>query len=88
MDEPIIAEHALKHGLLKEEIEQAWNRPLVVRHRISPNEGEIVAVGQTLSGGLVELVAARKGFVTIIFHAMKPPTKKVLLELGLIRRKR
>ena len=47
-----------------------------------------VAVGQTLSGGLVELVAARKGFVTIIFHAMKPPTKKVLLELGLIRRKR
>ena len=88
MDEPIIAEHALKHGLLKEEIEQAWNHPLVVRHRISPNEGEIVAVGQTLNGGLVELVAARQGFVTIIFHAMKPPPKKVLLELGLIRRKR
>lgn len=84
--EPIIATHAFKHGLNQKEIEFAWENFLRKQYRGAPSEGEIVVVGYDQKGRLIELVAAERSFGLIIFHAMRPPTLKVLEELGLIRR--
>mgnify|MGYP004475551607 CR=1 FL=1 len=86
MDELIIDEHALKHGLTAEEISYAWNNFLKKQYRGAPNEGEIVAIGYDRKGRAIEIIAADRAFGVVVFHAMEPPTAKVLIELGLARR--
>lgn len=86
MDEPIIVEHALKHGLLEDDIRFAWDNFVRKQYRGAPNEGEIIAVGYDRAGRFIEIVAAERSFGTIIYHAMCPPTVKLLKELGLVRR--
>ena len=86
MDGSIVAEHALKHGLLEDDIRYAWSNFVRMQHRGVPNEGEVVAVGYDQKGGFVQMVAAERPFGIVIYHAMKPPTMKVLVELGLVRR--
>lgn len=82
----IIDEHALKHGLSPEEIAHAWNNFALRQYRGAPNEGEVAAIGFDRSGRPVELVAIEKPFGTVIFHAIAPPTRNMLLELGFERR--
>lgn len=86
MEEPIVAEHALKHGLSEEDIRYAWSNFVRKQYRGAPNEGEIVVVGYDRRGRFIEIVAAEREFGTIIYHAMQPPTTNVLAELGLVRR--
>ncbi len=88
MGEIIIVEHALKHGASPEDIAYAWEHFHKKQHRGAPNEGEIVVVGPDRSGRPMQLVAAEREYGTIIFHAMRPPTRKILQELGLERRHR
>ena len=88
MDEPILAEHALKHGFSEEGILQAWDNFVRKQYRGAPNEGEVVVVGADLQGRLIEIVAAERPFGTIVRHAMEPPTRNVLKELGMLRRGR
>lgn len=88
MDDPIIAEHALKHGLSVEDIAYAWENFVRKQYRGVPNEGEVVVVGCDRSGRLIEIIAAERSFGTVLFHAIEPPTAKVLMELGLARRQR
>lgn len=83
MGEVVIAEHALKHGLRAEEIAFAWDNYIGMQFRGAPREGEIVVVGPTPTGEVAELVAAERGNGVVIFHAIKPPTGRVLRELGL-----
>ncbi|MBR2835638.1 MAG: hypothetical protein IKE43_08035 [Coriobacteriales bacterium] len=83
MGDVIIAEHALKHGIDESDIRYAWDNFLRKQYRGSPNEGEIIVVGYDRKGEFIELVAAERVFGTVIFHALKPPTTKVLQELGL-----
>ena len=83
MRELIIAENALKHGLLPTDIEHAWSNFAAMQFRGSPNEGEIVCIGFDAKGRAVEMIAAERSFGVIIFHAMMPPTEKVIRELGL-----
>lgn len=87
MREIVIAEHALKHGVAPEDIEYVWNHFVRKQYRGAPSEGEVVVVGYDRFGRLVELVAAERALGTIVYHAMEPPTKRVLRELGLERRK-
>ena len=84
--ELFIASHAFKHGLEEESILYAWNNFLRLQHRGSPHEGEVVAVGHDKSGRLIQMVAAEREFGYLIYHAMTPPTERVLIELGLKRR--
>lgn len=86
MCEVIIDEHAFKHGVDELDIRHAWECFVRKQYRGAPNEGEIVLVGYDRKGRLLELVAAERPFGLIIFHAMRPPTRKVLSELKMTRR--
>ena len=88
MPEVIIAEHALKHGLSAKDIEHAWEHYVAKQYRGAPNEGEIVAIGPCHNGNLIQIVALERSFGIIIYHAMEPPTDKVIDELGIPRRKK
>ena len=83
MDELIIDEHALKHGLGPEDIEHAWRNFVAKTYRGAPNEGEAIAVGCDGRGRFLEMVAATRLFGTVVFHAMTPPTRKAMRELGM-----
>ena len=84
----VIDEHAFKHGLEADDIACAWTNYVRKRYRAAPNEGQVVLVGFDRGGRLIEVIAAEKGFGYVIYHAMEPPTRNVLVELGLIRRTR
>jgi hypothetical protein len=57
-----------------------------MEHRSEPNSKQAAAVGFDSKGRLLEMVAVFDGKDYLIYHAMTPPTKKVLAELGLSRR--
>lgn len=85
MDELIIDEHALKHGLEPEDIEYAWYNFVAKVYRGAPNEGEVIAVGYDGKGRFLEMVGAVRSFGVVIFHALTPPTHSALRELGMER---
>lgn len=87
MVEVYVDEHAFKRGVTYDEIVHAWNNLAAMRHRSSPHKGEIIAVGFSAAGDAIELVALMKQQGVLIYHAMKPPTEKVLKELRLVRRR-
>ena len=88
MDEPIVEEHAFKHGLTEEQILQAWGNFLAKHYRGAPDDGQILAIGCDARGNLIQMVAVERPFGILIFHAMTPPTASALSELGLARRQR
>ena len=52
-------------------------------HRNPPHEGQLVAVGPDERGRLLQMVGVEKPEGIVIYHAMSPPTGKVLYELGI-----
>lgn len=82
----VVEEHALKHGLSKEQILYAWGNFVMRQNRSSPNEDQIVVIGYDRTGRPLQIIAADKPFGLLIYHAMTPPTKKILRELGLLRK--
>ena len=88
MEELIIDEHALKHGLDPEDIEHAWREYVAKSYRGAPNEGEVIAVGCDRRGRFVEMVGAERPHATIVFHTITPPTRNALRELGMERGRR
>ncbi len=86
MNELVIAEHALKHGLSEEDIVYAWENFVRKRYRGAPREGEVIAVGYDKQGRFIEMVGLERGDDIIIYHAMQPPTTNALIELDLVRR--
>ena len=83
-----IHEHALKHGLDEGEVAYAWQNPIRLRQRHGTDDPPIwIAIGVLPDGRLAELVGFRDRWgVWCVFHAMVPPTKKFLRELGMIGR--
>ena len=81
----VIADHALKHGLTEDEIRHAWSNFIRMQHRPAPDEEYVVAIGCTRNGDTVQMVAVVVEEGYLVFHAMTPPTLKVLRELGLAR---
>ena len=88
MEEVVVAEHAFKHGMGVEDIEYAWEHFVRRQCRGAPNEGQVAVVGYDREGRLVQLVAYRTETCVVIFHAMAPPTKKLMAEVGLVGRHR
>lgn len=64
----------------------AWENFVRMEHRREPNSQQAAAVGFDSKGRLLEMVAVAKGDDYLVYHAMTPPTKKMLTELGLSRR--
>ncbi len=73
--------NALKHGLSANAIEAAWQNYLIGAVRI-PGELE-VRIGADPSGRQIEMVGSLlpEG-EWLVYHAMTPPTKKVLNEIS------
>ena len=86
MEEVFIARHAFKHGLCEDDIRYAWDNFLRRQYRGAPNEGQVLAIGYDRKGRAVQMVAVERAFGVLIFHAMTPPTKGALEELGMSRR--
>lgn len=80
-----IIQHALRHGLTERALIYAWNSPIRCRQRNGTDDPPIwIAIGMLPDGRLVELVAFQdKAGYWNVFHAMTPPTKKFIKELGL-----
>ena len=80
--------HALKHGLTETDITCAWTSVFAWFRRDLENGGiDYVLVGLDGRSRLMELIARycpnRDGY--IIYHALVPPTHKVLREIGVDR---
>lgn len=80
--DPIVANHAFKHGLSKEDILHAWRNAYISRQRIGGRAFERISVGPDCSGRDVQVIFAwdRSRGNWTIFHAM-PLTKGVKREL-------
>lgn len=86
MLEVYVHSHALKHGLSKEQILYVWENYVASQPREVPNEDQILRVGYDRNGSLLQMVGRLSVGGVLIYHAMTPPTSKVIKELGLRRR--
>lgn len=74
-------------NLSEEDVLNAWRNAIACRPRIYLDFEQCVAVGTDQKGRLIEMVATRaKNGKWVVFHAMTPPTRKVLIELGIRKR--
>ena len=79
-----VDDHAYKHGLGKADILFAWSNYARMSYRGAPNEGEIAVVGYDRQGRAIQMVAIERPAGILIYHAMTPPTDKILGELGML----
>ena len=86
MNEVVIHEHAYKHGISPGDIIHAWNHFIRRQHRKTPHEDQLVSVGLDSKGALMEIVAVQNSKGFLIYHALRPPSEKILRELNLPRR--
>lgn len=85
-----VLSHALRHGLGGRQVAFAWESPIRCRARSGTDDPVLwIAVGALPDGRLCEMVAFQDSDgAWCVFHAMSPPTKKFLRELGLAGRRR
>jgi hypothetical protein len=74
-----------KHPELSDrDVFDAWTNCVRSRPRLDKNPDEYIAVGVDGNGRTIEMTAKRSaGGDWLIYHAMTPPSKKTLKELGL-----
>lgn len=74
-------------GIEKQDVINAWNNLVCKSRRMDGNEEYYSAVGFDRKGRALEMIALEtfEGY-WFVFHAMTPPTKKILKELGLSER--
>lgn len=77
----VVARHP---ELTEADVLNAWFHCIRSAPRVGKKVNQYVAVGIDLKGRLIEIVGVRSiGGSWILFHAMRPPSKKTLRELGL-----
>lgn len=70
-----------------EDVRSAWRNAIRFVLRQLNEKDHYLVIGQGTSGRVIEIVAAREDDGSVlVFHAMTPPSKKTLSELGFIRR--
>jgi hypothetical protein len=72
--------------ILEVDVLSAWRNALIIIERagIPLPDVVLVAVGSDANGRLIEMVGAVLGDGTVhVFHAMTPPSKKTLQEIGI-----
>ena len=89
MEKIYIHPHALKHGLTENEIAQAWENFVAKSRRQMPKDDQIVCVGfSPKHKRAVQMIGVTNSKGTMIYHAMTPPQKSILKELGIERKMR
>lgn len=87
MIEVMVHPHALKHGVREADIRYAWENFIRQRQRSAPQSDQIVSVGVSPRGDLIQMVGVINSQGVLVYHALTPPTENVIRELGLARRK-
>lgn len=84
MKDVFIHPHALKHGITEGEILRAWTNFVKSQYREIPNEDQCVRIGYgSRLPTAIQMIGIRKPFGVLIVHAMTPPQKSILKELGM-----
>jgi len=69
------------------DVHAAWRNAIAFAERRTDEKDFFVAIGFDRNGRLLEIVASRdEDGVLVVFHAMTPPSRKTLRELGLSER--
>lgn len=81
-----VKKHALKHGLTEREIVYAWGTLIASQMRVGGGDPpQWVGLGDLPDGRLAQLVAVEDSKGNwYVFHALTPPTTRVLKELGIV----
>lgn len=73
--------------LSESDVLAAWENAIAFLPRLGTDPVRYIAIGADMHGRLVEMVGQKATLGTwVIFHAMTPPTRKTLAELGLGKR--
>ena len=89
MEEIYIHPHALKHGIDEDEIKGAWENFVAKTNRLMPHDDQIICVGfDPKNQRPVQLIAVKNENGIMIYHAMTPPQKSFLKELGIVKQER
>lgn len=75
--------HATRHGLTEGEVKCAWCNFVISQPRQSPREHQIVRIG--FAKGVptpIQMIGVEQGGNVLVYHAMTPPQRSVLNELG------
>lgn len=84
MEDVFIHPHALKHGVAEAEILRAWTNFVKSQYRATPHEDQCVRIGYgSKLPTAIQMIGIRKPFGVSIVHAVTPPQKSVLKELGI-----
>lgn len=83
MFEVRVHSHALKHGISEKDVLCAWENYLCMRGRDIPRTDQMIAIGVDRFGRLIQMVGVVKEDGILIYHALTPPTKNFMLELGM-----
>lgn len=70
--------------IIDRDVVHAWNHMLKHAQR-DIDEDVYIAVGIDLKGRVIEMIARKKNDIWVVYHALTPPTKKVLKELKIER---
>ena len=88
MEKVKVHPHALIHGLSEQDVIDAWESGGPRMPRRTPSEEEVVGIGWTRDGRAVQFVAVVIPVGALIIHALTPPTRSVMRELGVVTRER
>lgn len=66
------------------DVRSAWEARIKTQYRLSDEKPYMVAVGAASSGRMLEMIAFEDGSDIVVFHALTPPTKKLLRELKML----
>ena len=81
--------HERHPEILAEDVCSAWKNAFLSRPRTDDGTVRQVAIGQDGRGRLLEMVAQRIGTSTwLVYHAMTPPSDKMLKELRALWREK
>jgi len=84
VEQILIYEHALKHGLSEDQILHAWRNAFASATIARENDvTDTVAIGFDQNGRAIEMTARKKPYGLLVYHANTPPTPRAFKELGL-----
>ena len=72
----------------EQDVLDAWESCIKFVPRLDCDPIEYLAVGMDARGRLIEMIARQTSIGSyIVFHAFTPPTRKMLFELGMVKRR-
>lgn len=70
--------------ITNEEVVSAWESRIKTQFRVDEDKPYLISVGVSNTGKVLEMIAFEDESDVVIFHAMTPPSKKFLKEIGML----